>query len=1187
MMQCYLLFVLSFLAPFYAAAQVEFVRNDGQWEGDFNYRAETGKGDVYLSHNSFTYLLGGTSNPERIEALKHGQTKGPLKLDFHAFRVHFEGGAPHPKIEGSKEQSWYYNYFLTKDPAKWKSNIHPALAVDYKGLYPGIDLHVSSEKSNVKYEFLVAAGKDPAAIKLRYEGADGITLKNGNLIIKTSVGDVQELKPYSYQYTDEGRKEVPCRYRLKGNTVAYDLYEGYDASRPLVIDPTVVFCTFSGSTADNWGYTATYDAQGNFYGGGAVFNDRGAFPVTTGAFQSTFAGGFNDPNYETDDTHGLGIACDIGIIKFNPTGTTKIYATYIGGSNNEVPHSMVVDANNNLIIGGKTHSANYPISPGAYDNSYNGAGDIIITKLNSAGTALVGSTFIGGSGKDGSNFSGSEMVYGNLKYNYGDDSRSEVLVDNSGNVYLAGCSYSTNFPLVNASQAGSGGGQDAVVIKLNPTLSSLVWSTYLGGVNDDAGYVMTLNNAQTQLYVGGGTMSSNFPFSSGTWKSAYQGGLSDGYIARFQNSGTYTRGPVTAVGTANYDQVFGVQIDATDNVYAMGQSLGGTFPVTAGVYSNPNSSQFIIKMNSALSTNIFSTVYGSGDPSTTNISPVAFLVDTCENIYISGWGGKLALAQLPATIGTTRNMPTTPNAIQPTTDGSDFYFIVLSRNAQSLLYGSFFGRSSGTGEHVDGGTSRFDKAGVIYQAICGGCGGGQIPTTPGTYSPINASNNCNLAALKIAFELGAVDAQGAASPNAKGCAPFTVQFQNNSINATSYVWDFGDGSPTTTQAAPQHTFNTVGTFQVKLKASNPNACRTIDSTYVTIVVDNNSIQPDFNFRVIDSCGPYTVNFTNTSRYSPTQGSQGFTQFTWLFGDNTSFNGVTPPLHTYPNGGSFTVTLIMKDSTACNSPDTVQKTFTINNSSVAANFSITDSLCEGVGVTFTNTSQNAVTNSWDFGDNTTSTAASPVHTYATPGPYTIKLVVTNPNACNKADSITKTVTVRPAPTADFTFSPVPPVSNTPIQFTNASRNATDYTWAFGDGDKSADVNPNHQYRRTGTYTVCLEARNRGCKDTICKDVAADVLTGAELPTAFSPNGDGSNDHFYVRGGAIESSSLKIFNRWGQLVFESENAPPNNPAYGWNGNFKGKEQEMEVYGWVLNVTFIDGTTAQRKGNVTLLR
>ena len=143
------------------------------------------------------------------------------------------------------------------------------------------------------------------------------------------------------------------------------------------------------------------------------------------------------------------------------------------------------------------------------------------------------------------------------------------------------------------------------------------------------------------------------------------------------------------MGTSNEDQVYGLQVDRENMVYAEGQSLGGAFPINNVAYSNANSSQYLIKLDSNLSTNIFSTEYGSGDPSHTNISPVAFLVDTCENIYISGWGGTL-VAGAVASVGTTNNLPITPNAAQSTTDGSDFYFIVFSKNVSSLLYATYF-----------------------------------------------------------------------------------------------------------------------------------------------------------------------------------------------------------------------------------------------------------------------------------------------------------------------------------------------------------------------------------------------------------------------------------------------------------------------------------------------------------------
>jgi len=1196
MMQRYLLItILSLFSYFVQAQSIEYVRNDGQWDGAFAYKAATATGDVFLSEKSMTFLVGHAANHDLVEAVKHGDRKDQVKLLFHAYRIHFEGAAT-PKITGNKQQSWYYNYFLGNDSTRWKSNIHPALAVDYAGLYPGVDMHIASEKGNMKYEFMVAPGADPSKIRLRYEGEEGLRINNGNLLIKTSIGEVQELQPYVYQYLESGKKEVPCRYVIKDHILTYDLYKGYDASKPLVIDPTIVFSTFTGSTADNWGYTATYDAAGNFYGGGAVFSYSGpgrGYPADVGAFQVAFGGGVNDPNSGIGDAHGLGIACDIGVIKYNATGSTKIYATFIGGSDNEVPHSMVVDANNNLIVGGKSHSSNFPVSGTGYDRVYNDSGDIVIVKLNPTGTALVGSTYLGGTGRDGANYSASAQMYGNLKYNYGDDARSEVLVDRAGNIYLAGCSSSSDFPVTsNAAQGTKGGGQDGIVAKLNSTLSTLIWSTYLGGSLDDAGYVMALDVNETHLYVGGGTMSNNFPSTAGTWRSSYQGGGSDGYIARFLNSGSFPLERVTFVGTPNLDQVYGVQVDLEDNVYAMGQSLGGAFPVTPGVYTNPNSSQFIIKLNKDLTTNIYSTVYGSGDAGHTNISPVAFLVDTCQNVYISGWGGPLANPN-PA-VGTTFGMPVTPNALQTTTDGADFYFMVLSKNAQSLLYGTYYGRFStnlALGEHVDGGTSRFDKNGVVYQAICGGCGGPStppLPTTAGSFSPLNGSGNCNLASLKIAFELGVVVADAEASPTTRGCPPLTVQFQNRSSNATSYIWDFRDGSPRSTLATPTHTFRSPGIYRVMLIATNPNACKTVDTSYTTITVDSASVNSNFDIRVTDSCGPYRIALTNTSQYSTTPGSTAFTQFSWNFGDGSTATGTNPGTHNYSGPGTYTVTLFMRDSTACNSPDSVSKTITINSFRVAAAFSVLDSVCVGAPVTFNDNSTNALTRQWVFGDGRTSTISPVTHTYTTPGTYTIKLISRNPGSCNLVDSISKTVTVSPMPEADFTFAPIIPIPNTAIDFTNKSTNATNYNWNFGDNSGSAEENPSHLYRKSGKYTVCLIAYNKaGCGDTVCKQVEADILTRAELPTAFTPNGDGNNDRFYVRGGGIEKSNLKIFNRWGQMVFESVDAPANQESYGWDGTFNGKEQEMEVYAFVLEVTYIDGSTAQRKGNVTLIR
>jgi gliding motility-associated-like protein len=1178
MKKSYLLYLLLLLQPTLSKAQnptLEFVRNEGQWSGDFLYRSLSGTAGVFLQQQSVTYLLAEPGSVDKIDAFKHGHTAVNPVIKQHAYRVSFENSRK-PAVKEQKALAHYYNYFLGKDPAHWKSRIHPCLAVDYTELYEGINVHFSSESGNLKYDFIVQPQADASQIKLKIEGANKLSLKKGNLIIGTSVGDIQESKPFVYQYINDQRRDIACNYILKGDVLSFEFPEGYDHNEALVIDPTVVFATFTGSTSDNWGFTATYDPAGNLYAGGLVSGT--GFPVGLGAFQTTYKGG--------SSSTGSFYPCDMGIIKFNATGTTKIYATYIGGSDNDQPHSMIVDADNNLIIAGRTYSSDYPVLTPAADASYNGKADLVVTKLNADGTALLGSTFLGGSGDDCVNYNADEYKFGGLKHNYGDDARSEVLVDRSGNVYVTTSTFSDDFPTMNPIQSARAGGQDAVLVKLNANLSALLFSTYLGGSSDDAGYVLGLNKAQNEIFMAGGTQSSNFPSTSGTYQPGFLGGT-DGYILRISNGPSYTIARGTFIGTSNYDQVYGLQLDANDDVYVMGQTLGGTFPVSAGVYSNANSSQFVMKLNNNLSAPIYSTVFGSGNSAKTNISPVAFLVDTCENVYISGWGGNLSISTVPATIGTTTGMPVSSTAIQPTTDGADFYFIVLGKNANSLLYATFFGRNSSDaryGEHVDGGTSRFDKSGIVYQAICGGCFGTgpavtAFPTTAGSYSPLNPSPNCNLAALKIEFDLSAVKADAEVYPSAKGCPPLTVNFTNKSKNATTYTWNFADGTPESNLKEPTHTFYTPGKYKVRMVAHNPNACIEYDTSYLNISVDSNGIRPGFEFTVQDSCKkPFKVSFVNTSTPGANPPS-----YIWSFGDGTSFSGTNPPVHEYSTDGAFFVTLTMIDTGACNSPDTFRNTVYIENKFLKAAADIPDALCSRAGgILLKNTSSNAQRVFWDFGDGTTSTETSPMHVFDT-GVHQIMLVVYNDNSCNPSDTIRKKITVRPGATANFIYQPTLPNPNDSIKYTNMSKDALKYLWMFGDGATTTVEHPSHMFKKTNTYKTCLVAYGyQGCNDTLCKMVKAIIVPAVDVPTGFSPNGDGINDVLYVKGAALTAVELKIFNRWGQLVFETTTA-----EVGWNGTFNGAPQPMESYAYVLNATFIDGSTVTKKGNITQLR
>jgi len=376
-----LLYFILMLCGYSSVAQgpLEFIENKGQWGKWLKYKVSTPSGDVCLENDGLRYILSDLDNNYKMDFYHHGQTKIKPILKFHAYKVTFLG-ASLPKMSGDKPEKVYYNYFLGKDSTKWKSGIHPYRDVNYSNVYNGVDMHFSSDKGNMIYEFIVHPRGDAAQVKLQFDGQDNLQITNNNLMISTSVGQVTEMKPYAYQFINNEKIEVPCEYSLEGNVLSYSFPNGYDHSAILIIDPVVVLCTLTGSTADNWGYTATYDEAGNFYAGGLVncLSYGGSFPVSPGAFQITFAGGYNPTTFPLEDSS---YACDISIIKYDATLTSRIYATYLGGSGNERPHSMIVDPAGDLIVAGRSRSLDYPVTAGCVQSVNNGGWDIVVTKF--------------------------------------------------------------------------------------------------------------------------------------------------------------------------------------------------------------------------------------------------------------------------------------------------------------------------------------------------------------------------------------------------------------------------------------------------------------------------------------------------------------------------------------------------------------------------------------------------------------------------------------------------------------------------------------------------------------------------------------------------------------------------------------------------------------------------------------
>ena len=294
-----------------ACAQVEFVENKGQWDNRVNYRGDFAGGAFFLENHGFTVLLHNPSDLQKVSEIIHGHNTpfvgAPVTLHSHAYKVNFEGAASLKTMRRvpDKLQDGYNNYFIGNDPTKWAGDCKVYQAVTYENLYPNIDIRYYSDGGRLKYDLIVRPGGNVASIAMKYSGAGKLSIKNKELVIPTSVGEVKELYPYSYQTISGKRNTINCRYAIDGDIVRFKIDE-YAANQTLIIDPTLIFSTFTGSTQDNWGYTATPGPDGSFFAGGISFGS--GFPVSPGAAQVTFQGGpeeYTFPPY------------DIAIMKFH------------------------------------------------------------------------------------------------------------------------------------------------------------------------------------------------------------------------------------------------------------------------------------------------------------------------------------------------------------------------------------------------------------------------------------------------------------------------------------------------------------------------------------------------------------------------------------------------------------------------------------------------------------------------------------------------------------------------------------------------------------------------------------------------------------------------------------------------------------------------------------------------------
>ena len=619
------------------------------------------------------------------------------------FRMELVGANPNVEVAGVDECPGRSNYFIENNPKHWRTNVPNYSKVIYGNVYPGVDLVYYGNQQQLEYDFVLAPGADPNSIHLTFPGAAGLRVDaaTGDLVLAADDGEVRFRRPLVYQPATAGDRApgdstmLTTRGSLKGdfvltagNQVRFQLSK-YDRTKALIVDPTLVYSTYFGGSYEDYGSAIAIDASGDAYITSSVHSTN--FPV------------FPNPGAAQPQNNG---DWDVGITKFDPTksgAASLVYSTYLGGSNHEDARDVVVNSAGNAYVIGDTQSSDFPIFPatGAFQPTFGGGIDAFVTKLNSTGTAFLYSTYLGGSGDESgagialdaadnvyvtgttvsTNFpttasafsqtcgtdgncnggnsdafltelrlSGSgtaDLIYSTYLGGEGNDGGGGVTVDTSGKVRLSGETWSTQFPVTsNGLQTEYGGGGDAFMTIIDPSKSgaaSLVYSTYLGGENEDgaAQWGIAVDSAGN-TYLSGFTNSANFPTTPGAFGTQFCISASctgpHAFVAKINPGGSglvYS----TFLAGSSPDYAAGIAVDSTGSVYVTGNTRSVDFPT-----QNPTQSAcascasgtrdaFVTRLTPDGTALVFSTFLGgSRDDIGDGIA-----ADSLGNAYVCGW----------------------------------------------------------------------------------------------------------------------------------------------------------------------------------------------------------------------------------------------------------------------------------------------------------------------------------------------------------------------------------------------------------------------------------------------------------------------------------------------------------------------------------------------------------------------